>query len=77
MIDDAELLRRYVEQADEPAFAELVTRHVNLVHSTTLRQVNGDAHLASPVRATLATRPVAAFPWHPCRVTRSDRGFVQ
>ncbi|HVS54320.1 MAG TPA: TonB family protein [Opitutaceae bacterium] len=49
MRDDAELLRCYAEDRDEVAFAELVQRHVNLVHSVALRQVNGDAHLAADV----------------------------
>jgi RNA polymerase sigma factor (sigma-70 family) len=47
--DDAELLRRYARDAAEDAFAALVRRHVNLVHSAALRQVNGDAHLAADV----------------------------
>ncbi len=49
MIDDLELLRRYVEDRDEAAFAELVERHVNLVHSVALRQVNGDSPLAADI----------------------------
>jgi RNA polymerase sigma factor (sigma-70 family) len=47
MNHDAELLRRYVEEGAEDAFAELVQRHVNLVYSVALRQLNGDAHLAA------------------------------
>lgn len=49
MMDDTQLLRRYAETHSEEAFAELVRRHVNLVHSAALRQVNGDAHLAQDV----------------------------
>jgi RNA polymerase sigma factor (sigma-70 family) len=71
MIDDAELLRRYAESRSESDFAELVQRHVNLVYSAALRQVNGDAHLAQDVTQlvfadlarkawTLASRPVLA-----------------
>lgn len=39
MMDDAELLRRYADSHTEGDFAELVRRHVNLVHSAALRQV--------------------------------------
>ena len=46
MKDDSELLQRYAAERDEAAFAELVRRHVNLVHSAALRQLNGDAQLA-------------------------------
>ena len=46
MMDDPQLLRSYAVERSEPAFAELVQRHVNLVYSTALRQANGDAHLA-------------------------------
>jgi RNA polymerase sigma factor (sigma-70 family) len=47
MDNDTELLRQYVERGEEQAFAELVRRHVNLVYSAALRQLNGDAHLAA------------------------------
>jgi RNA polymerase sigma factor (sigma-70 family) len=71
MIEDAELLRRYGDQGREDAFAELVRRHLNLVYSAALRQVNGDAHLAADATqlvftdlagkaATLANHPVLA-----------------
>ncbi len=49
MIEDAELLRRYALNRTEDDFAELVRRHLNLVYSAALRQVNGDAHLAQDV----------------------------
>jgi hypothetical protein len=45
MILDCDLLRRYAETQSEDAFAELVRRHVNLVYSAAIRQVNGDSHL--------------------------------
>ena len=49
MIEDTELLSRYADTRSEQAFAELVRRHVNLVHSVALRQVNGDSHLAQDI----------------------------
>lgn len=47
MNDDAELLRQYAEEGANEAFSELVRRHVDLVYSAALRQLNGDAHLAA------------------------------
>src|SRR5450432_2005138 len=38
--DDSSLLRRYAEGNSDEAFAALVTRHINLVHSVALRQVS-------------------------------------
>lgn len=49
MLDDQQLLRRYVVEGSETAFAELVARHLNLVYSTALRRMNGDAPLAQDV----------------------------
>src|SRR5437762_7752980 len=53
MIDDAQLLRRYAEAGSEAAFSEIVSRHIDLVYSAALRQVNGDAHLAQDVAQTV------------------------
>ncbi len=53
MISDGELLRRYTETNSESAFTELVERHLALVYSAALRQVNGDAHLAQDVAQTV------------------------
>jgi len=55
MSDDAELLRRYTEENSEPAFAELVQRHLGLVYHAALRQVGGDAHQAQDVAQTVFT----------------------
>jgi RNA polymerase sigma factor (sigma-70 family) len=53
MNDDAALLRHYVADRSEAAFAELVRRHIGLVHATALRRVGGDAHLADDVTQTV------------------------
>src|SRR5215216_5306074 len=49
MKSDSELLQKFVSERKQVAFAELVHRHVDLVYSAALRQVNGDAHLARDV----------------------------
>ena len=48
MNDDLTLLREYSRNHSEPAFAALVSRHVNLVYSVALRQVR-DPHLAEEI----------------------------
>src|SRR5215475_8388057 len=73
MMLDGELLRRYAQAKCEDSFGELVRRHLDLVYSAALRQVNGDAYLAQDVAQTvfadlarkavsLADRPALA-PW--------------
>jgi RNA polymerase sigma factor (sigma-70 family) len=46
--DDMALVREYAATQSEPAFAELVGRHLDFVYSAALRQV-GDPHLAEDV----------------------------
>jgi len=46
MIEDTELLRRYVDDGSETAFAELVQRHLGLVYAAALRQLGGATHRA-------------------------------
>ena len=49
------LLRRYVAAKSEPAFAELVQQHIDLVYSAALRQLNGDATTAQDVTQAVFT----------------------
>jgi RNA polymerase sigma factor (sigma-70 family) len=67
---DTQLLRAYAECHSDSAFAELVRRHIDLVHSAAMRMV-GDSHLAQDVTQgvfvalarhapQLADRPVLA-----------------
>ena len=46
--DDMALVRAYAASQSDHAFAQLVARHVNLVHSAALRRV-GDPHLAEEI----------------------------
>src|SRR5688572_23849813 len=47
-MDDMELLREYALRNSEPAFATLVSRHVDLVYSAALRHV-GNHHRAEEI----------------------------
>lgn len=53
--EDRELLRRFADGRTEDAFAELVTRHIGLVHSAALRQVGGSAASAADVTQLVFT----------------------
>ena len=55
MFDDQQLLRRYANDGSEAAFAELVSRYVNLVYSAAIRRAGGDAHLAQDVAQLVFT----------------------
>lgn len=56
MDDDTTLLRRYVEEGSEPAFAALVQRHLDLVYGAALRRTGGNPHRASDVTQQVFTQ---------------------
>src|SRR5688572_15206237 len=47
-MDDTQLLHDYVSQHCERAFAQLVSRHINLVYAAARRQAR-DSHLADDI----------------------------
>src|SRR5271154_290731 len=47
-LDDIALLKQFAENDSELAFAEIVSRHLNLVYSTALRSI-GDPHAAQEI----------------------------
>jgi RNA polymerase sigma factor (sigma-70 family) len=53
-VADDELLRRYSLEGSEEAFAALVARHVNLVHSAAIRQT-GNPHAAEEITQVVFT----------------------
>jgi len=67
MMDDTELLRRYVADRSQAAFTELVTRHLDLVYSAAFRRTDGDAALAEDIAQQVFTtlaRNAAALRGH-------------
>ena len=52
---DSELLKAYAADGSEPAFNELVRRHLGLVHSAALRLLDGNAAEAEDVAQTVFT----------------------
>ena len=53
MTESQNLLAEYVQTGSDVAFHELVTRYVDLVHSTALRLVEGDTYRAEDVAQTV------------------------
>jgi len=65
MTDDNILLRQFVTEASEAAFAELVRRHVDVVYSAARRQVSGNTGLAEDIAQNVFTtlaRKARSFP---------------
>src|ERR1039458_7021391 len=54
-MDDATLLRNFVETGSDQAFDQLISRHFDLVYCSALRVVAGDAHLAQDVATHVFT----------------------
>jgi len=52
-MNDAELLRRYIDERSQEAFTALVEGRFNLVYSAALRQLGGDVHRARDVAQTV------------------------
>ncbi|MGC4071186.1 MAG: sigma-70 family RNA polymerase sigma factor [Nibricoccus sp.] len=66
-LPDAVLLRRYLDDGDEAAFAEIVRRYLGLVYHAALRQVGGDAHAAEEIAQavfTLVARKASSLVTH-------------
>lgn len=55
MTESQQLLAAYVKTGSEAAFRELLARYIDLVYSTALRLVHGDAHRAEDVAQTVFT----------------------
>jgi RNA polymerase sigma factor (sigma-70 family) len=53
MTDNRTLIAQYSQNGSESAFRELVSRYINFVHSTAMRLVGGDNHLAEDVTQTV------------------------
>src|SRR5262249_59957673 len=50
--DDMDFVQEFARSRSESAFAELVQRHIGLVHSAALRKT-GDPHLAQEITQTV------------------------
>src|SRR5436190_16751889 len=60
MLDDAHLLRLYLQNRSEESFAAVVRAHINFVHGCALRLAGGDAHLAEDITQAVFIRMARA-----------------
>ncbi len=74
---DHDLLRKYADHRDETAFAEVVRRHVDLVHATALRLLNGDRHHAQDVNRAMFCTAAMSQSWIWCRQRRRQRARLK
>jgi hypothetical protein len=64
MVEDTELLRRYVEHDSEEAFAEFIQRHAALFYFGAPRRTAGDSGIAAEVSPNVfITCDTAARKW--------------
>src|SRR3954452_9438714 len=71
MATDNELLREYAQSGSEPAFKELVQRHLNMVYATALRETDADPHLAEDLAQSVfveLARKAKSLERHPAPV---------
>ena len=54
-MNDTELLRRFVQEGSQEAFAELVRLRIGLVYSAAFRRSGGDAHRAQDIAQAVFT----------------------
>jgi RNA polymerase sigma factor (sigma-70 family) len=55
METDNQLLESYANRSSEPAFRELVQRHINLVYTAALRETNSNSALAEDIAQSVFT----------------------
>ena len=67
-VNDQQLLRAYVQQKTDEAFAELVRRHQHMVYSTCLRKLQNPEYAQDAAQQTflLLVQKAAGLQQHPC-----------
>lgn len=65
VMNDEELLQRYAREGSQEAFAEIVGRHVSMVHSAALRQVRSHAWAADVTQSVFVALASSASTMNP------------